>query len=75
VNVPRTPQALLGVMMAEPRLTDVAHRALPVTTKPSQVPAGFPTSDSDTVLLVNSMMSSGCVVILDTALPGVRRRA
>jgi len=48
-SVPRSPQAPLGVMLAEPRLADVAPRALPVTTEPWAVPAGFPTSDPDTV--------------------------
>jgi len=49
VNVPRTPQAPLGVILEEPRLADVAPRALPVTTEPFAVPAGFPTSHPDTV--------------------------
>ena len=46
VNVPRTPQAPLGVMLAEPRLADVASRELPVTTEPWAVPAGFFTSSA-----------------------------
>jgi len=49
VNVPQTSQAPLGVVLAEPRLADVTPRALPVTTEPWAVPAGFLTSDPDTV--------------------------
>jgi len=48
VSVPRSPQAPLGVLLAEPRLVDVAPPALPVTAEPWAVPAGFPSSDPDT---------------------------
>jgi len=36
-------------MLAEPRLADVAAPALPVTVELWAVPAGFPSSDPDTV--------------------------
>jgi len=36
-------------MLAEPRLADVAPRALPVTTEPWAVPAGFTSPDPDAV--------------------------
>jgi len=49
VSVLRSPQAPLGVMLVEPRLADVAPRALPVTTEPWAIPAGFPSSDPDAV--------------------------
>ena len=49
VNVLRTPQTPLGVMLAEPRLADVAPRALPVTTEPWAIPAGFTSPDPDAV--------------------------
>jgi len=49
VSVLRSPQAPLGVMLAEPRLAGVAPRALPVTTGPWATPAGFPSSDPDAV--------------------------
>jgi len=49
VSVLRSPQAPLGVMLAEPRLADVASRALPVTTEPWAIPAGFNSSDPDAV--------------------------
>jgi len=49
VSVLRSPQAPLGVMLAEPRLADAAPRALPVTTEPWAIPAGFPSSDPDAV--------------------------
>ena len=45
VSVERSPQAPLGVMLAEPRLADAAPRALPVTTEPWAIPAGFASSD------------------------------
>jgi len=49
VSVLRSPQAPLGVMLAEPRLADVAPRALPVTMEPWAIPAGFTSSDPDAV--------------------------
>jgi len=49
VSVPRSPQALLGVLLAEPRLADVAPPALPVTAEPWAVPAGLPSSEPDAV--------------------------
>jgi len=49
VSVLRSPQAPLGVMLAEPRLADAAPRALPVTTEPWAIFAGFPSSDPDAV--------------------------
>jgi len=45
VGVPRSPQAPLGVMLAEPRLADAVPRSLPVTEEAWAVPAGFPLSD------------------------------
>jgi len=49
VIVPRSPQAPLGVLLAEPRLANVAPPALPVTAEPWAVPAGFPSTDPDTI--------------------------
>jgi len=49
VSVLRSPQAPVGVMLAELRLADVAPRALPVTTEPWAIPAGFTPSDPDAV--------------------------
>jgi len=49
VSVLRSSQAPLVVMLAEPRLADVAPRALPVTTQPWAIPAGFTSSDPDAV--------------------------
>ena len=49
VSVPRSPQAPLGVMLVEPRLADVTPPALPVTVGSWTVPAGFPSTDLDTV--------------------------
>jgi len=49
VNALWTPQAPLGVMLAEPRLADVAPRALPVTTEPWAIPAGFTSPEPDAV--------------------------
>jgi len=49
VSVLRSPQAPLGVMLAEPRLADVAPRASPVTTESWAIPADFTSSDPDAV--------------------------
>jgi len=49
VSVVRTPQAPLGVMLADPRLADVVSRALPVTEKDWAVPDGFTLPDSGVV--------------------------
>jgi len=49
VSVLRSPQVPLGVMLAEPRLADVAPWALAVTTEPWAIPAGFTSSDPDAV--------------------------
>jgi len=45
VGVPRSPQAPLGVMLAEPRLADAVPWSLPVTEEAWAIPAGFPLSD------------------------------
>jgi len=45
VCVPRSPHALLGVMLAEPRLAGAVPRSLPVTEEAWAVPAGFPLSE------------------------------
>jgi len=45
VSVPRSPQAPLGVMLAEPRLADVVPRALLVTEEAWVVRAGFTLPD------------------------------
>jgi len=45
VGVPRSPQAPLGVMLAEPRLANAVPRSLSVTEEAWAVPAGFPVSD------------------------------
>jgi len=44
-GVPRSPQAPLRVMLAEPRLADAVAQSLPVTDEVWAVPAGFPLSD------------------------------
>jgi len=49
VSVLRSPQALMGVLLAERRLADVVPPALPVTTEPWAIPAGFISSDPDAV--------------------------
>jgi len=49
VSVSRSLQAPVGVMLAEPRLADVTPRALPVTTEPWAIPAGFTSSDPDAI--------------------------
>jgi len=49
VGVPRAPQALLGVMLAEPRLADAVPWSLPVTAEAWAVLAGFPLSDEGDV--------------------------
>jgi len=51
VSVLRSPPAPLEVMLAEPRPADAALRALPVTTEPWAIPAGFRSSDPDAVPL------------------------
>jgi len=45
VSVPRSPQAPLGVILAEPRLADVVPRTLLVTWEACAVPAGFISPD------------------------------
>jgi len=49
VSVLRSPQSPFGFMLAGPRLADVAQRALPKTTEPWAIPAGFTSSDPDAV--------------------------
>lgn len=49
VSVLRSSHVPLGVMLAELLLAGVASRALPMTTEPWAVPAGFHSSDSDAV--------------------------
>jgi len=49
VGVPRSPQASLGVMLAEPRRADAVPRSLPVTEEAWAVPADFPLSDTGDV--------------------------
>ena len=49
MNVLRTPQTPLGVMLAEPRLADVTPRELPVTTELRAIPSGFISSETDAV--------------------------
>jgi len=49
VGVPRSPRASLGVMLAEPRLSDVVPQSLPVTEEAWAVPDGFPLSDPGNV--------------------------
>ena len=49
VSLPRSPQAPLRVLLAEPRLADVAPPALHVSAEHWAVPAGFPSSDPDAV--------------------------
>jgi len=49
VSVLRSPQAPLEVMLAEPRLADVAPRALFVTAEPWAIPASFTSADPDAV--------------------------
>jgi len=49
VGVPRSPQAPLGVMLADPRLPDAVPRSLPVTEQAWAVPDGFSLSDPGNV--------------------------
>ena len=49
MNVPQSPQAPFGVMLAEPRFADVVSLPLPVTEEAWAVPAGFTLSDQGDV--------------------------